>query len=121
LDAPWVVDEAVNGAIFPCGGREERCPTLQRGDIGLWDNLSAHKVTGVEEVLATRGARLIRLSPYAPDFTLLAQGWSKLKTFLRRAKARTVEALITAIKEALDTVTATDMRGWFTHCGYPVH
>jgi hypothetical protein len=43
------------------------------------------------------------------------------KTFLRRAKARTVEALITAIKEALDTVTVADIRGWFAHCGYPVH
>lgn len=121
LDAPWVVDGAINGAIFHCWVREVLCPTLQPGDIVLWDNLSAHKVAGVEELLATRGARLLRLSPYSPDFNPIEQCWSKIKTFLRRAKARTIEALITAIKEALDTVTTTDIRGWFAHCGYPVH
>jgi transposase len=121
LEAPWVVDGAVTGAILHGWVREELCPTLQRGAIVLWDHLSAHKVTGVAEWLATRGARLIRLAPYAPDCNPIEQCWSKIKTFLRRAKARTVEALITAIKEALDTVTATDMRGWFAHCGYPVH
>jgi transposase len=121
LDAPWVVDGAINGAIFHCWVSEVLCPTLQPGDIVLWDNLSAHKVTGVEELLAARGARLIRLSPYSPDFNPIEQCWSKIKTCLRRAKARTVEALITAIKEALDTVTQADIRGWFVHCGYPVH
>lgn len=68
LDAPWVVDGAVNGAIFHCWVSEVLCPTLQPGDIVLWDNLSAHKVAGVEELLTTRGARLLRLSPYSPDF-----------------------------------------------------
>lgn len=121
LDAPWVVDGAINGAIFHCWVSEVLCPTLQPGDIVLWDNLSAHKSSGVEELLAARGARLIRLSPYSPDFNPIEQCWSKIKTFLRRAKARTVEALIEAIKEALDTVTAPDIRGWFAHCGYPVH
>jgi transposase len=121
LDAPWVIDGAVNGAIFHCWVSEVLCPTLPPGDIVLWDHLSAHKVTGVEELLAARGARLLRLSPYAPDFNPIEQGWSKIKTFLRCAKARTVEALITAIKAALDTVTAADIRGWFVHCGYPIH
>jgi transposase len=121
LDAPWVVDGAVNGAIFHCWVSEVLCPTLQPGDIVLWDNLSAHKVTGVEALLAARGARLLRLSPYSPDFNPIEQCWSKIKTFLRRAKARTIEALIAAIKEALDTVTVVDIRGWFEHCGYPVH
>ena len=121
LDAPWGVAGAINGDIFHCWVSEVLCPTLQPGDIVLWDNLSAHKVAGVEELLATRGARLLRLSPYSPDFNPIEQCWSKIKTFLRRAKARTMAALITAIKEALDTVTATDIRGWFAHCGYPVH
>jgi len=61
------------------------------------------------------------LSPSSPDFNPIEQCWSKIKTFWRRAKARTVEALIEAIKEALDSVTAADIRGWFEHGGYPVH
>jgi transposase len=121
LDAPWVVDGAVNGAIFHCWVSEVLCPTLQLGDIVLWDNLSAHKAAGVEALLVARGARLLRLSPYSPDFNPIEPCWSKIKTFLRRAKARTLEALIEAIKEALDSVTAADIRGWFEHCGYPVH
>jgi transposase len=121
LDAPWVVDGAINGAIFHCWVSEVRCPTLQPGDSVLWDHLSAHQVAGGEELLAARGARLLRLSPASPDFNPIAPCWSKIKTCLRRAKARTVEALLMAIKEALDTVTATDIHGWFAHCGYPIH
>lgn len=121
LDAPWVVDGAINGALFHGWVREVLCPTLQPGDIVLWDNLSAHKVAGVAELLAARGARLLRLSPYSPDFNPIEQCWSKIKTCLRRAKARTVEALLAAVKEALDTITATDIRGWFEHCGYSIH
>jgi transposase len=121
LHAPWVVDGAMNGAIFHCGVSEVLCPTLQPGDIVLWDNLSAHKVAGVEELLTARGARLLRLSPYSPDFNPIVQCWSKIKTWLRRAKARTVEALFEASKDALDTVTEADIRGWFAHCGYSVH
>lgn len=121
LDAPWVVDGAVNGEMFHCWVSEILCPTLRAGDIVLWDNLSAHKVRGVAELLAARGAQLLRLSPYSPDFNPIEPCWSKIKTVLRHAKARTVEALIAASKEALDTVTAADIRGWFEHCGYPVH
>jgi transposase len=117
LDTPWVVDGTVNGAIFHCWVREVLCPTLRPGDLVLWDNLAAHKVAGVEEMLTACGARLLRLSPYSPDFNPMEQCWSKIKTFLRRV-ARTVEALIDAIKHALDTVTEADIRGWFTHCGY---
>jgi transposase len=121
LHAPWVVDGAVNGEIFRCWVRDILCPTLQAGDIVLWDNLAAHKVAGIEELITARGARLLRLSPYSPDFNPIEHCWAKIKTCLRQAKARTIDALIDAIKQALDTVTAADMRGWFTHCGYPVH
>ena len=121
LHAPWVVDGAVNGDIFRWWVREILGPTLQPGDIVLWDNLSAHKVAGGEELLTARGARLVRLSPYSPDFNPLEHCWAKSKTGRRRAKARTVEALIEAIKAALAMVTEADSRGWFTHCGYPIH
>jgi transposase len=121
LDAPWVVDGAVNGDIFRYWVRDVLGPTLQPGDIVLWDNLSAHKVAGIEALITARGARLLPLSPYSPDFNPIEQCWSKIKTFLRCAKARTIDALIDAIKQALDTVTAADIQGWFAHCGYPIH
>jgi transposase len=97
LDAPWMVDGTVTGAIFHCWVREVLCPTLRPGDLVLWDNLAAHKVAGVEELLTARGARLLRLSPYSPDFNPIEQCWSKTKTGLRRTQVRTVEALMDAI------------------------
>jgi transposase len=121
LHAPWVVDGAVTGDICRCWVSEVLGPTLQPGDVVLWDNLAAHKVPGVEALITARGARLLWLSPYSPDFNPIEQCWSKSKTWLRQAKARTVDALMDAIKHALDTITEADIRGWFTHCGYPVH
>jgi hypothetical protein len=121
LDAPWGVAGAVHGALLHGGVSAVLGPTLRPGDRGLGEHRSAQKVAGVEERWATRDARLLRLSPSAPAFHPSAQCWSKITTVLRRAKARTVEALLDAIKEALDTVTAADRRGGFEHCGYPVH
>ena len=89
-------------------------------DLVLWDNLSAHKVAGIEALLTARGARLLPLSPYSPDFNPIEPCWSKIKTALRRAKARTVDALIDAVTQALETITEADIRGWFTHCGYSI-
>jgi transposase len=120
LEAPWVIDGAINGALFHCWVREVLGPTLQPGDIVLWDNLSVHKGAGIEALITARGARLLPLSPYSPDFNPIEPCWSKIKTGLRRAKARTVEALFDAIKQALDTITEADIGGWFTHCGYPI-
>jgi transposase len=121
LHAPWVVDGAVNGDLFRYWVRNVLGPTLQPGDIVLWDNLSAHKVAGIEALITARGARLLPLSPSSPAFNPIEQCWSKIKTSLRRAKARTLDALIDAIKHALDTVTVADIPGWFAHCGYPIH
>ena len=120
LDAPWVVDGAVHGDIFRCWVSAVLGPTLQPGDIVLWDNLSAHKVAGIAALITARGARLLPLSPSAPDLNPIEPCWSKIKTALGRAKARTVDALFGAVKQALDTITEADVRGWFTHCGYPI-
>lgn len=96
-------------------------PTLTPGDVVVMDNLSEHKVSGIAESIERRGARLEYLPPYSPDFSPIEPCWSKLKTALRRAKARTYGALDSALVGALETVTASDAHGWFQHCGYPIH
>lgn len=123
ITAPWVFEGALNGEIFLIWVLQVLCPTLQLGDIVVMDNLPAHKVAGVEEAIVARGAKLIYLSPYSPDFNPIERCWLKIKTFLRKAKPRTVKALIEAIKQALSTVTEEDARAWFAHCGYsvPIH
>ena len=82
------------------------------------DNLSAHKVKGVRELIAARRAELLYLPPYSPDFNPIEKAWSKLKQLLRAAKARTAEALDQAITEALNAITAENAAAWFRHCGY---
>ena len=118
---PRGASRPLDGATFHGWVSEGLCPTLQPGDMVLWENLSAHKVAEVEELRTARGTRLRRLSPYSPDFNPIAHCWSKSKAGRRRAKARTVATLMEAIKYALDTVIEADIRGWFAHCGYSVH
>ena len=118
VEAVMTVEGATDGDVFRTYVCEVLSATLSRGDIVVLDNLSAHKVEGVREAIEARGARLIYLPPYSPDLNPIERCWSKIKTALRAAKARTREALEAAIKQALLTVTESDARAWFKHCGY---
>ena len=118
ITAPLVLSGAVNGHIFY--GYIEHCvvPTLQPGDILFMDNLSAHKVAGITTLIEACGAHLIYLPPYSSDFNPIELAWSKVKTILRRFKARTFPDLIEALKQALLAITPHDVQGWYAHCGY---
>lgn len=120
LHAPWVLEGALDGDAFRIYVKEVLAPVLQPGDILLLDNLATHKVSGIAELLAARGARLEFLPPYSPDFNPIERCWSKIKTYLRKAKARTVEALLQAIKEALATITESDILAWVEFCGFTI-
>lgn len=121
ISAPLVLSGSVNGTVF--SGYIKQCvvPTLQPGDILFMDNLSAHKVAGLEELICSQGALLIYLPPYSPDFNPIELAWSKVKTILRRLKARTLPDLIDALKQALQAITSQDIHAWFAHCGYAIN
>ncbi len=121
LSAPMTVEGAVDGAVFKAYVEQVLAPTLLKGDVVIMDNLGAHKVTGVQEAIEARGAKVIYLPPYSPDLNPIEKCWSKIKTYLRAAKARTRVALEQALKEALLLVTEKDAQGWFASCGYPVY
>jgi transposase len=93
-------------------------PSLRPGQAVVMDNLSAHKGGRVREILGAVGCELLYLPPYSPDLNPIEQTFSKIKGLLRRAGARTREALIGAMGRALDAVSAQDARGFFGHCGY---
>jgi transposase len=93
-------------------------PELRPGDIVVMDNLSVHKLASVRTHIESAGARLLFLPPYSPDLSPIEPAWSKVKALLRRAAARSYDALLDATVTALSAVTAADARGWFTHCGY---
>jgi transposase len=115
--AAMTIESATDGDIFLAYLGQVLCPKLKPGDVVVMDNLSAHKVAGVRELIAASGAELLYLPPYSPDFNPIEQAWSKLKQCLRTAKARTAEALEQAITEALAAITADNAAAWFQHCG----
>ena len=121
VSAPMTVSGAVDGIVFKTYVEKVLCPTLSPGDVVVMDNLPAHKVSGIRELIEEVGAKLIYLPPYSPDLNPIEKCWSKIKTALRAAKARTREALETALQAALLTITMEDAAGWFECCGYPVH
>jgi transposase len=82
------------------------------------DNLSSHRGSRIKELIEARGCELIYLPPYSPDFNPIEEAFSKVKGLLRRAEARTREALLEAMGRALDAVSASDARGFFEHRGY---
>jgi len=112
---------AVNTARFAVSLDQVRGPTRQPGDGVVLDNLRVHQAAGLAEPVEARGARLLFLPPYSPDFTPLERAFGKRKTHLRTAAARTREALTAARQAALAWITAQDAENWFDHCGYHVH
>jgi transposase len=118
VKAPMTIESPTDGDVFLAYLEQVLCPQLSPGQVVVMDNLAAHKVAGVRELIEATGAHLVYLPPYSPDFNPIEQAWSKIKQHLRSAKARTVSALDAAIAEALAAVTAENASAWFAHCGY---
>lgn len=121
IEAPMTINGAVDGIVFKIYVEEVLCPTLSEGDIVIMDNLPGHKVAGIKELIEAHGAKLIYLPPYSPDLNPIEKCWSKIKTYLRKAKARTRAGLEKALREALLLITKEDTQGWFESCGYIIH
>ncbi len=98
--------------------RSALVPSLRRGDVVVMDNLSAHYTEGVREAIEGAGATLIYQPPYSPELNPIEHTWSKLKTLLRRAEARTLRTLAAAVSVSSSEISKQDISGWFSHCGY---
>ena len=93
-------------------------PALRRGDIVVWDNLTAHYCDGVREAIEAVGASVMFLPPYSPELNPIEHTWSKLKALLRRQEARTLRALSLALEQSSTEISIQDIVGWFGNCGY---
>ena len=118
ITAPLVIDRPMNGVIFKAYVEQMLAPTLSPGDIVVMDNLSSHKIDGVRQAIEDRGAKLLYLPPYSPDFNPIEMAFAKLKALLRKAAERTVDALWDTIGETLDTFTPQECVNYFKHAGY---
>ena len=112
------VEGATTAPVFLAYVEKVLAPTLRRGQVVVMDNLSAHKIDRVRELVEERGCELVYLPPYSPDFNPIEEAFSKIKGGVRKAEARTHGALVDALGEAISAITAGDARGFFEHCGY---
>jgi len=112
------VEGAATRTVFEAYLGQVLAPTLRPGQVVVMDNLSAHKGGRVREILEEAGCEVLYLPPYSPDLNPIEQAFSKIKGLLRRAEARTREALVEAMGQALSAVTTQDASGFLHHCGY---
>ena len=121
LLAPMTVEGGTTIEVFGSFLEHCLCPALRPGQTVLLDNLAVHKNHAVIAQIEATGARVLFLPRYSPDFQPIEGVFAKLKEFLRHEKARTQEALQSAIARGLSTISAKDAAGFFQHCGYPLN
>ena len=118
IDAPCVIDGPINGASFLAYVEQFLAPTLKPGDIVIMDNLGSHKGQAVRQAIRAVGAKLFFLPPYSPDLNPIEQVFAKLKTLLRKAAARTIEATWKTIGSLLDRFPSQECANYFANAGY---
>jgi transposase len=118
LTAPCVFDGPIDGASFLAYVEQCLVPTLRSGDIVVMDNLASHKVAGIKQAIEAAGAQVRYLPPYSPDLNPIEQFFAKLKAMLRKAAARTLDALIAAIADALTKIGSRECLNYLANQGY---
>lgn len=118
IEAPCVLDGPINGRRFVAYVEQFLVPTLRAGDLVIMDNLGSHKGQAVRRAIRAAGAHLLFLPPYSPDLNPIEQVFAKLKTLLRKAAERTVEATWRRIGALLDQFTPQECRNYLRNAGY---
>jgi len=118
IDAPWFIERPIDGASFRVYVEKVLLPTLRPGDVVIMDNLGSHKSKAVRQLIRSVGAKLFFLPKYSPDLNPIEQVFAKLKHLLRKAAARTVEAVCAAIGEALNAFSPDECANYLAHAGY---
>jgi transposase len=118
IDAPMTIDGALDGAAFLAYVEQVLAPTLCAGETVLMDNVAMHKVAGVRNAIEARGASVLHIPRYSPDFNPIEKSFSKIKSILQRIAARTADALDAAVGEALRSFTPQQCMNYFAASGY---
>lgn len=118
IAAPMILDGAMDGEMFTAYVAHVLLKELRPGDVVIMDNLPAHKVAAVRQIIEGAGAHLVYLPPYSPDFNPIEKAFSQIKAFLKKIAARTKEKLDHAIADAIDIVSPQHAINYFAACGY---
>lgn len=116
--APLVLDGPIDADSFRAYVEQFLAPALHPGQIVLMDNLASHKVAGIREAIEAVGAQVLYLPRYSPDLNPIEQLFAKLKALIRKAAARTLEALWAAVADALSRIATAECRNYLAHAGY---
>ena len=117
LVAPWVIDGAIDGQAFDIYVTTQLAPILEPGDVVVWDNLNVHKSPRAADAIRACGAWILFLPRYSPDLNPIEKAFSKLKTLLRKAKARTYDDLWKAVGRVCDLFTPKECWNYFKATG----
>ena len=112
------VEGATTARVFETYVEEVLVPSLHTGQIVVMDNLGAHRPKRIGQLIEQQGCELLYLPAYSPDYNPIEEAFAKLKQLLRKAAARSKEALVEAIGAALSAITTADAKGFFEHAGY---
>ena len=118
IEAPWLLEGPIDGESFQLYLEKVLLPTLRPGDIVIMDNLGSHKGTAARQLIRSVGAKLFFLPKYSPDLNPIEQVFAKLKHLLRKAAARTFEAISLALGNILQTFTPDECANYFANSGY---
>ena len=118
IEAPWLIDGPINGEGFRTYVEKALAPTLKPGDLVIMDNLGSHKGKAARAIVRAKGAHLIFLPPYSPDLNPIEQVFAKLKSQLRKADVRSIEAVWRRIGDLLDIFSASECANYIRHAGY---
>lgn len=118
VGATMSIEGAVDTLVFDAFVESFLVPTLLEGDLVLLDNVKFHYSTRAISLIEAAGAGVLHIPAYSPQFNPIEECISKIKEFLRAAKARTKRKLLNALRKAIEKVTIEDICGWFVHCGY---
>jgi transposase len=118
LDAPWVIEGAMNRELFELYVETQLVPTLKPGDVIILDNLSSHKSPKAADAMRTVGAWFLFLPPYSPDLNPIEMAFAKLKALIRKAAARSYDELWQAVGHVCDLSTDEECYNFFKAAGY---
>jgi transposase len=118
MGSSLTVEGSTTARVFETYVEKVLAPSLKEGQVVVMDNLSAHKPKRIRELIEQQGCELVYLPSYSPDYNPIEEAFAKIKHLLRKAAARTKEALIEAIAAAISAITAEDIRSYFEHAGY---
>ena len=118
IEAPFVIDQPMNGEIFRFYVERMLAPTLNRGDVVIMDNLSSHKNQATKAAIHAAGAKLLFLPPYSPDLNPIEQTFAKFKHAMRKAAERSIDAIINRVRQIIDDYTPSECCAYLRNSGY---